>query len=168
MVLPLLTALLAWGAVPVQAPPTASPVPPPAPVQVQPPPPETDASRVARLRALVAEVSQAVTSEDYATASDRLDAVDVLTADWSPALLAKPEVQVLLQQVQDLASQVPDQAEGGTGDGLKEPAEVISLSGEDLRAELERVRAAERDTSYDFPIDLNDKVLTWVNLFTTA
>jgi membrane-bound lytic murein transglycosylase D len=75
---------------------------------------------------------------------------------------------VLLQQIQDLASQIPEAEGGAAPEGLQEPAEVISLSGEDLRVELDRVRAAERDTSYDFPIDLNDKVLTWVNLFTTV
>ncbi len=169
---PLLTALLAWGAVPVQAPPPAAKPPVPAaaaqPAPAPQAPPETDATRVERLKALVAEAGEALAAEDYATASAKLDAVDVLTADWSTALLGRPDVQGLLQQVQDLASQVPDLEGGGTGDGLKEPAEVISLSGEDLRVELERVRAAERDTSYDFPIDLNDKVLTWVSLFTTT
>jgi membrane-bound lytic murein transglycosylase D len=166
-----LLALLAWGLTPPQVPPVSQPAPVPVAAQTVPPapaPPETDASRIARLKALVEETSQAVAAEDFAAASDRLDDVDVLTADWSAALLGKPEVQTLLQQVQDLASQIPDQEGGGTGDGLKEPAEVLTLSGEDLRAELNRVRTAERDTSYDFPIDLNDKVLTWVNLFTTV
>ncbi len=166
-----LLALLAWGLTPPQVPPVSQPAPVPVAAQTVPPapaPPETDASRIARLKALVEEASQAVATEDFATASDRLDDVDVLTADWSAMLLSKPKVQTLLQQVQDLASQIPDQEGGGSGDGLKEPAEVLTLSGEDLRAELNRVRTAERDTSYDFPIDLNDKVLTWVNLFTTV
>lgn len=171
MAWPFLTALLAWGLTAPQVPPVAQPVPVPVAAQAvpaAPEPPETDASRIARLKALVDETSKAVAVEDFATASDRLDDVDVLTADWSAMLLSKPEVRALLQQVQDLASQIPDQEGGGTGDGLKEPAEVLTLSGEDLRAELNRVRTAERDTSYDFPIDLNDKVLTWVNLFTTV
>ncbi len=171
MAWPLLTALLAWGLTPPQAPPARPPAPVPVAAQVvpaPPEPPETDATRIARLKELVNQASQAVAAEDFATASDRLDDVDVLTADWSAMLLSKPEVQTLLQQVQDLASQIPDQEGGGTGDGLKEPAEVLTLSGEDLRAELNRVRTAERDTTYDFPIDLNDKVLTWVNLFTTV
>ncbi len=167
-----LTALLAWGVVSAQVPPAATPAPAQPPVQpppaVQPAPPETDAARVARLKLLVEQATQAVAAEDFKTASDRLDDVDVLTADWSTALLAKPDVQLLLQKVQDLASQVPDQEGGGTGDGLVEPTEVLTLSGEDLRAELDKVRMAERNTSYDFPIDLNDKVLTWVNLFTTV
>ncbi|GLH69050.1 hypothetical protein GETHPA_05830 [Geothrix rubra] len=175
MAWPLLTVLLAWGAVPAQTPPTP-PVAPPGvqrpTAKAQPPVPsdvpQTDEARVARLKALVEEAAQAIESEDFRTASDRLDAVDVLTSDWSTTLLRKPEVQVLLQRVQDLSTQIPAPAGLEPEPGIKAQEEVVSLTGEDLRAELERVRLAERDTSYDFPIDLNDKVLTWVNLFTTT
>jgi membrane-bound lytic murein transglycosylase D len=45
---------------------------------------------------------------------------------------------------------------------------VVSISGAELRAELELVRSAELGASYDYPIDLNDKVLTWVSLFSTT
>jgi len=174
MAWPLLTVLLAWGTVPAQAPQAQPPVqpgilrPPAAQAPAQPAVPETDEARIARLKALVEEAGRAVEAEDYATASDRLDAVDVLTADWSSALMQKPAVQVLLQQVQDLSTQIPSTAGPEPEPGIKAQEEVVSLTGEDLRAELERVRLAERDTSYDFPIDLNDKVLTWVNLFTTT
>lgn len=174
MAWPLLTVLLAWGAVPAQAPQAQPPAqpgilrPPAAQVPAQPAVPETDEARIGRLKALVEEAGRAVEAEDYATASDRLDAVDVLTADWPTALLQRPGVQVLLQQVQDLSAQIPSAAGPEPEPGIKAQEEVVSLTGEDLRAELERVRLAERDTSYDFPIDLNDKVLTWVNLFTTT
>ncbi len=174
MAWPLLTVLLAWGTVPAQAPQAQPPVqpgilrPPAAQTPAQPAVPETDETRIARLKALVEEAGRAVEAEDYTTASDRLDAVDVLTADWSAALMQKPGVQVLLQQVQDLSTQIPGTAGPEPEPGIKAQEEVVSLTGEDLRAELERVRLAERDTSYDFPIDLNDKVLTWVNLFTTT
>jgi len=168
---PLLPALLAWGTLSVQAP---APVPPPAPTaqapaqDERPVPPETDAARIARLKALLGEADRAVQAEDFATASKCMDAADVLTADWSTDLLKQPEVQTLLQRVQDLESQIPDQGAAEPDSGFKAPEEVVSLTGEDLRAELERVRSAERDTSYDFPIDLNDKVLTWVSLFSTT
>lgn len=174
MAWPLLTVLLAWGAVPAQAPQAQTPVqpgilrPPAAQVPAPPAVPETDEARIARLKALVEEAGRAVEAEDFATASDRLDAVDALTADWPAALMQKPGVQVLLQQVQDLSTQIPSAAGPEPEPGIKAQEEVVSLTGEDLRAELERVRLAERDTSYDFPIDLNDKVLTWVNLFTTT
>jgi membrane-bound lytic murein transglycosylase D len=116
----------------------------------------------------VEEAGQAIETEDFTTASERLDAVDVLTDDWPKALLDQAEVQALLQKVQDLSAQIPAPAGPEPEPGIKAQEEVVSLTGEDLRAELERVRLAERDTSYDFPIDLNDKVLTWVNLFTTT
>lgn len=166
---PLLPALLAWGADSAQAPPQAPVRAPAAQTHVQPPaPPETDAARIARLKALLEEAGRAVDAEDFATASRCMDSADVLTADWPTGLLKQPDVQLLLQRVQDLESQIPDQGEAEPDSGLKAPEEVVSLTGEDLRAELERVRRAERDTSYDFPIDLNDKVLTWVNLFSTT
>ena len=161
----LLPILLAWGTGPVQS-PQVSPAPPPS--QVVAPAQETDASRVARLKALVAQAEKAVDDEAFLEAGRILDAADVLTSDWPTALLADAEVQALLQKVQDLETQLPESANAEPEDGLKAKEEVVSLSGEDLRAELERVRSAERDTSYDFPIDLNDKVLTWVNLFSTT
>lgn len=176
MAWPLLTVLLAWGAGPAQVAPEKPPPRPglqqPSATRSRPPgPPEaplTDEGRVARLRALVEEAGKAIEAEDFNTASERLDAVDVLTDDWPKVLLDRAEVQALLQKVQDLSAQIPAPVSPEPEPGIKAQEEVVSLTGEDLRAELERVRLAERDTSYDFPIDLNDKVLTWVNLFTTT
>lgn len=129
---------------------------------------ESDASRIQRLQALVEAAERAMEADDEDTASVRCDEADVLTADWSADLLRQPEVQSLLQrlkEVQDqLAAEEPPEAEPG----LKAPEEVVSISGEELRAELERVRSAEQGATYDYPIDLNDKVLTWVSLFSTT
>ncbi|WP_306592085.1 LysM peptidoglycan-binding domain-containing protein [Geothrix sp. 21YS21S-4] len=167
MALPLLTALL-WGAVPAQV-----QVPPPASHAAAAPPraPESDAARTARLRALVEAAERALEAEDEETAGTRADEADVLTADWSPELLRRPEIQALLQRLKEVQDQLAsEEVEAGqapeANPGLKAPEEVVSLSGVELRTELERVRAAEQGATYDFPLDLNDKVLTWVSLFT--
>ncbi|WP_257309067.1 LysM peptidoglycan-binding domain-containing protein [Geothrix fuzhouensis] len=171
MPLPLLTTLL-WGMAPVLGPPP-SPQPQVAPqVAVAPPrAPESDAARLARLRSLVGSAEKALEAEDEDSAQARADEADVLTADWSPELLRSLTVQDLLQrlkEVQDQMSAAEPEAPGEAEPGLKAPEEVISISGEELRNELEKVRAAEHGATYDFPIDLNDKVLTWVSLFTTT
>lgn len=162
--LPFLTALL-WGTMPVQAPVAL----PQTPVAVAPPrAPESDVARVARLRGLVEAAEQALETENEAAATARADEADVLTADWSPELLQSSAVQALLQRLKEVQDQLTEGEAPEAEPGLKAPEEVISISGEELRAELERVRAAEQGVTYDFPIDLNDKVLTWVSLFATT
>lgn len=171
MPFPLLTALL-WGTVPVLGPlpSTQSPGVPQA-VVAPARAPESDATRIARLRTLVEASEKALEAEDEDAAGARSDEADVLTADWSPELLRRPEVQELIQrlkEVQDQLAAAEPEAPGEAEPGLKAPEEVISISGEELRNELQKVRAAEQGATYDFPIDLNDKVLTWVSVFTTT
>jgi membrane-bound lytic murein transglycosylase D len=161
----LVLATLLWGTALAQA-------PAPAPqVQVASPPvraPQSDASRTQRLRELVEAAEKALEAEDEEAASARSDEADVLTADWSLDLLKAPAVQDLLERLKGVQDQLTETETSEAEPGLKVPEEVVTISGKDLRAELERVRAAERGATYDFPIDLNDKVLTWVNLFSTT
>lgn len=163
MALPLLTALL-WGTLPVQSPAPS----PQAHVAAAPPHvPESDASRLGRLRVLVEAAERALEADDEEAAGARAEEADVLVADWSPELLKSPGAQALLQRLKEVQDQLAA-AEPQEEPGLKAPEEVISISGEELRTELEKVRIAEQGATYDFPIDLNDKVLTWVSLFTTT
>jgi len=129
---------------------------------------ESDASRIQRLRALVEAAERAMEADDEDTASVRCDEADVLTADWSTDLLRQPEVQSLLQRLKEVQDQLAAEEPLEAEPGLKAPEEVVSITGEELRAELERVRSAEQGATYDYPIDLNDKVLTWVSLFSTT
>src|SRR5512133_4098392 len=136
MPLPLLTVLL-WGMAPVLGPPP-SPQPQVAPqVAVAPArAPESDAARLARLRALVEAAEKALEAEDEDAAQARADEADVLTADWSPELLRSRVAQDLLQrlkEVQDQLSAAEPETPGEAEPGLKAREEVISLSGEALR-----------------------------------
>lgn len=129
---------------------------------------ESDGVRLTRLRALVEAAEKALEAEDDDAAEDRAEEADVLTADWPAELLQSPEAQVLLQRLKDVQDQLAAEAPADAEPGLKAAEEVVSISGEELRIELEKVREAEKGATYDFPIDLNDKVLTWVSLFTTT
>ena len=166
MLLQVLATLL-WGTVP---PPVLAPTPSLQTHVVTVPAraAESDVARVQRLRVLVEAGEKALEAEDEEAAAVRSDEADVLTADWSPELLKKSEVQALLQRMKDVQDQVTVEAAPGAEPGLKAPEEVVAISGDELRAEMERVRAAEQGATYDFPIDLNDKVLTWVSLFSTT
>ncbi|GEM_PF-400531 len=158
-------AVLLWGSVPVQTPAPAPQVQAAtAPARAA----EADALRILRLRTLVEASEQALEAEDEEAATLRADEADVLTADWSTELLRQPEVQALLQRLKEVQEQLGDEEAPEAEPGLKATDEVVSISGNELRAELERVRAAEQGASYDYPIDLNDKVLTWVSLFSTT
>ena len=158
-------ATLLWGTATVQTPLPA----PQAHVATAPArAPESDTSRVQRLRLLVESAEKAVEADDDAAAEARTDEADVLTADWSTDLLKQPEVQGLLQRLKEVQDQLDAEEPAGSEPGLKAPEEVVSISGEELRAELDRVHSAEQGSSYDYPIDLNDKVATWVSLFSTT
>jgi membrane-bound lytic murein transglycosylase D len=158
-------ATLLWGTASVQ-------VPTPAPQAYVATTPvraaESDAVRIQQLRALVEAAEKALEAEDEDTAGARADEADVLTADWSPELLKLREVQGLLQRLKDVQEQITTEETPEAEPGLKAPEEVVSISGEELRVELELVRSAEQGATYDYPIDLNDKVLTWVSVFSTS
>lgn len=160
----LVLASLLWGTAPLQA-------SPPAQVPVINSPeraPESDVARLQRLRVLVEAAEKAVEASDEQTAANKSEEADALTADWSPELLKLPEVQELLLRLKEVQEQIPAGDVAEPEPGLKAQEEVVTISGDELRAELELVRLAERGASYDYPIDLNDKVLTWVSLFSTT
>ena len=160
----LVLASLLWGTAPLQAPPLAQVPVTTAPSRAV----ESDAVRIQRLRSLVEAAEQAVEASDELTAAAKSEEADVLTADWSPELLNRAEVQDLLLRLKEVQEQIPDGDAAEPEPGLKAQEEVVSISGAELRAELELVRSAEQGASYDYPIDLNDKVLTWVSLFSTT
>ncbi len=162
MRLPFIAALLCGGMVLVSQAPPAAVVVSPAKLQASPHSPE---ARLARLRELVSAAELALEGGDEDAAATRVDEAEALTADWPDDFLKSLEVQTLLQRLKAVAEQL-----GGDEPelGLKAEEEVVALSGAELRAEMGRVSKAEQGVTYDFPIDLNDKVLTWVNLFTTS
>ncbi|MFN7957587.1 MAG: LysM peptidoglycan-binding domain-containing protein [Holophagaceae bacterium] len=160
----LVLASLLWGTAPLQAPSLTQVPVSSVPARTL----ESDAARIQRLRQLVEAAEQAVEASDEETAATKSEEADVLTADWSPELLKQAEVQELLLRLKEVQEQIPPGDAAEQEPGLKAPEEVVSISGEELRAELELVRSAELGASYDYPIDLNDKVLTWVSLFSTT
>ena len=149
----LLLLALAGGASPSQAQlPPALPVPAKAPADLR------------RLEELVKAAEKAQAEGRREAAAERTEEAAVLVADWSPEALHLPETQALLARLRLI-----EPASSAVGEpGLKVEEEVLNLSGDELRAELERVRAAEGEAHFDFPIDLNEKVLTWVREFTTT
>jgi len=142
------------------------------PAPPAPPKPATAKARpdLARLKALVVSGEQAAQEKDWDAAGTRADEAEVLVADWPADFLAQPEAAALLTRLQELESHLPDSehAPETPDPGLKETAEVVPLSAEALRAELAQVQSAESGAVFDFPIDLNDKVLAWVHEFSTA
>lgn len=167
---------LAAAASAAQAPAPAKPaVQAQAPAPPQAAPVLSDSERVEKLRSLVEAAEKALESEDEDTAADRADEAEVLVADWDQPLIERPDVQILFERLKGVQNQVsaPPEAPAQAGQapepeaGLKEQGQVAILKGSDLSTELAKVQAAEQGATYDFPIDLNDKVLTWVRLFTT-
>ncbi|MBL0313295.1 MAG: LysM peptidoglycan-binding domain-containing protein [Holophagaceae bacterium] len=127
---------------------------------------------IPRLKALVEAAELAIKvegSEDWDTASDRSDEAEILTADWPDETMRQPEVLSLLDRLHQVQKQIEKDEPGtpiGPEPGLLVTEEVITLSGEDLRAEQEKVKSAEQGAVFDFPIDLNDKVLGLLHAFT--
>ncbi len=174
---PRLLGILAVGtALLAQAPPVApaptTPSPAPAHPAAQPAPARVD---LARLRLLVEAAEKALEAGDEDAADDRCEEAEVLIADWPRAVLVAPETEPLLERLRSVHHEVAGDEEPEPVAGKPAPLaevhpllqeEVITLSGEELRLELERVKAAEEGNQYDFPIDLNDKVLAMVHAFT--
>ncbi len=122
-------------------------------------------SAISRLRSLVEAAEKAVEAEDWDTASDRADEAEALLSDWSPEVLRRVDISKLVERLRAVLREFEDESEEPT-EGVKLAVEEVSLSGAELRAERDQVMAAEQGAVFDFPIDLNDKVLTWVNIFT--
>lgn len=130
---------------------------------------------LARLRLLVEAAEKALEAGDEDAADDRCEEAEVLIADWPQSVLEAPEAEPLLERLRSVHHEVAGDEEPEPVAGKPAPLaevhpllqeEVITLSGEELRLELERVKAAEEGNQYDFPIDLNDKVLAMVHAFT--
>jgi len=123
-------------------------------------------SSVHRLKVLVEVSERAAKAEDWDAVSDSVEEAEGLIGAWPEESLDRPEVAALLERLKvvetKLDEAVPDEPE----DGIKLAEESVVLVGEDLRVQLEQVKAAEQDVDFDFPIDLNDKVLSWVYDFT--
>jgi membrane-bound lytic murein transglycosylase D len=122
---------------------------------------------LAHLKALVEAAEKAAEADDLDTASDRTDEAEALIAGWPPEKLKRLEESALLERLKSVEDQFEEEtATAESEDGLKMAEETVALTGPDLRAQLEQVKAAEQGAVFDFPIDLNDKVLSWVYDFT--
>jgi membrane-bound lytic murein transglycosylase D len=128
------------------------------------------AHEVSRLKALLDAGEKAAENKDWDGAVARADEAEILVADWSEEQVRQPDVVALLLRLQDLEQHLPeaDVPAAVPDPGLKESVEVVPLSEEERRAELAQVKNAEAGAVFDFPIDLNDKVLAWVHQFTTT
>lgn len=150
-------ALAAWSialcaqALPIAPPPAAS---------------QTPDLSVARLKSLVEAAEKAMKEEDWDLAGEKAEAADDLVDTLLEVVLKQPDVQGLVTRLRAVQKELESDDEEAAA--LKMSEEVVTLSGDELRTELERVRSAETGESFDFPIDLNDKVATWVHLFSTS
>jgi membrane-bound lytic murein transglycosylase D len=111
------------------------------------------------------EAAEAALEKDPDLAIDKLEEAEALLDSLTDEQLAVPEIQLLVQRLR-VVDQAFDHVEGEGESGLKTEEEVVALTPEELSRESARVKAAEAGVAYDFPIDLNDKVLAWVRAFT--
>ena len=159
---------------------SASPAPvllarvPPASKGAHEPSPRTEGARTGheagRLKTLVEAGEQDAESKDWDGAATRADEAEVLVADWPEELLNRPDIAALMARLLKLEQHLPENGANpeDPDPGLKEATEAVPLSPAELKAELAQVASAEVGAVFDFPIDLNDKVLAWVHEFTTA
>jgi membrane-bound lytic murein transglycosylase D len=138
-------------------------IPPPKPAVPRTPP------ELARLKTLIESGEKALEEKDWdgalAFAAQAADLLDNLP-EGDQTL---PETITLQNRLTEFQSHLPDTEEVPLlpDPGIKATEEVGPLSPDELRTELEQVKGAEMGAVFDFPIDLNDKVLAWVHEFTT-
>jgi membrane-bound lytic murein transglycosylase D len=126
------------------------------------PAPSQDAQKISRLKTLIENAEKALANKDEDAAVKSLDEAKALIDDWPQDLLDLEDTVALLERMKKVGKELGDDTEES---GIKSEEEIESLSEDDLRAELELVEAAEADLVFDFPIDLNDKVLAFVGAF---
>jgi len=119
-----------------------------------------------RLKTLIETAERAVKAENWDAVADGVEAAEALVGSWPVGALKRTEEAALLERLKTLEKLLDEETSEEPDEGLKMAEETVVLSGEDLRIELAQVQAAEQDAVFDFPIDLNDKVLAWVYEFT--
>ncbi|MCL1893881.1 MAG: transglycosylase SLT domain-containing protein [Holophagaceae bacterium] len=132
----------------------------PSPIQLQ------DAAKINHLKRLIEAAEKALAADDKEAAYDRMDEADVYMADWPMELLVHEEVAPLLERINVIRRELGDDVDDA-GINISED-EIGVLTEVALKTELELVKAAEADTEFDFPIDLNSKVLTWVSAYSSG
>ena len=150
----------------------AQPVPPAAPPAVHQQyikvPPAAKPADLSDLRQFIESGEKALAEKDWDWALSWSEQADRLLGGLSEEVLKQPEIVALRARLKEFQRRLPDTEEvPAAQDGLKEAVEVGPLSPEVLRSEREQVQGAEMGAVFDFPIDLNDKVLAWVHAFTT-
>lgn len=123
------------------------------------------ASGLPRLKALVEASEKFAEAEDWDAASSAADSAEALVADWSAEVLRRPDILPWMDRLRVMQRQIQEEATPGEGPKMLE--ETVTLSPLELSAERNQIAAAEQGAVFDFPIDLNDKVLSWVHSFTT-
>nr|WP_320133835.1 LysM peptidoglycan-binding domain-containing protein [uncultured Holophaga sp.] len=122
-------------------------------------------SPIERLGTLVKAAEAALEADDEDKTAQYIDEAESLIADWSDDTRAKPDVAPLIERLEAVEEDLGDDDEADPNE-LSPSEEVVVLKGQDLVSEMARVKTAEAGTAYDVPIDLNDKVLSWVHSFT--
>ena len=123
---------------------------------------QQDEPKINHLRKLV-EAAEKALANDRDVAYDRMDEADVYIADWPIELLLHEEAITLLERMNIVRNELGDESEI-PGINISED-EIELLTGDALKSELELVESAEAGTEFDFPIDLNSKVLSWVGAY---
>jgi membrane-bound lytic murein transglycosylase D len=131
-------------------------------------PPAAKSAELSDLRQYLESGEKALAEKDLDWALAWAEQAGRVLAELPEEVLKLPETAILRARLKEFQRRLPDTEEvPAVQDGLKEAVEVGPLSPEALRSEQEQVKGAEMGAVFDFPIDLNDKVLAWVHAFTT-
>ncbi len=128
-------------------------------------PPRKDA--IAKLQSLVEAAESFLEQEEFDLALDSINEAEVLVEAWPDNVLQRADVSPLIGRLQVLQRQleIEEITDEGEGDILI-PTDEFTVSPSELNAEREYVLKAEEGAFFDFPIDLNEKVLSMVKYFT--
>lgn len=122
---------------------------------------------IAQLQKLVEAAENALEQEDFDLALSSLDEAETLVEVWPDSVLKRSDVSPWIGRLQVLQRQleIEEITDEGEGDILI-PTDEFTVSPSELNAEREYVLKAEEGAFFDFPIDLNEKVLSMVKYFT--
>ena len=117
-----------------------------------------------KMKELLTEAESLLEEDEIESASLLITQAEDISENWPDELLERVDVQLVNQQIKEL---IEDTESTNENRPLKYETTDILMKQPSLEA-LRVVQRAELGLKFDFPIDLNEYVLGWIEIFTSS
>jgi membrane-bound lytic murein transglycosylase D len=117
-----------------------------------------------KMKELLTEAESLLEEDEIESASLLIAQAEDISENWPDELLERVDVQLVNQQIKEL---IEDAESTNENRPLKYETTDILMKQPSLEA-LRVIQRAELGLKFDFPIDLNEYVLGWIEIFTSS